>query len=158
MNYKDYRYQIKYSEKTKWISNWFSNMLDAEIIIDGETYQSTESYYQSQKATNEKDRLYIGSLSGPKSKIEVQKIIHKIEWNDIKIDIMKKALKAKFSKRYWKILLMSTENDPIIEWNNWGDKFWGVTVHDNQGKNNLGKLLMDIREEFKYKSLFKNKK
>ena len=154
MNYKDYRYQIKYDNKTNWVSNWFSNMIDVEIIIDGITYQSTESYYQSQKALNENDKLYIASLSGIDAKRESKKIEIRSDWDNIKIDVMKKALKTKFTIPYWKEKLLSTGNEPIIEWNNWNDKFWGVSIKDNKGQNNLGKLLMEIREEFKYKSLF----
>jgi predicted NAD-dependent protein-ADP-ribosyltransferase YbiA (DUF1768 family) len=44
-----------------------------------------------------------------------------------------------------KKLLMDTHPQPLIEGNTWGDVFWGVCK--GQGENNLGKILMDIREE-----------
>ncbi len=153
MNYKDYRFQIKYYDNG-WVNNWFSNMTKVDIEIDGKIYKSTENYYQSQKLENWKDRLYIADLDPHISKKEVRNYNIRKDWDDVKIDVMKKALIAKFTKPYWKTLLLSTDNEPIIEWNNWNDKFWGVSVKDNKGQNHLGNLLMDIREEFKYKSLF----
>lgn len=35
----------------------------------------------------------------------------------------------------------------LIERNTWGDTFWGV--YDNKGENNLGKILMKVREGLK---------
>ena len=44
--------------------------------------------------------------------------------------------------------LICTGNSVIIEGNNWGDTFWGVC--NGVGENQLGLLLMRIREELKY--------
>lgn len=33
--------------------------------------------------------------------------------------------------------------------NNWGDIFWGKDIRTGKGKNNLGKILTKIREEYK---------
>lgn len=35
----------------------------------------------------------------------------------------------------------------LIEGNDWGDTFWGMV--DGEGENNLGKILMRVREEIK---------
>jgi len=41
----------------------------------------------------------------------------------------------------------------LIEGNNWGDEFWGCVWNEKtkrwNGKNNLGKLLMKVRERLK---------
>jgi len=47
--------------------------------------------------------------------------------------------------------LMETGNAELIEGNNWEDIFWGVC--NGTGENNLGKLLMKLRQ-----SLFEEKK
>jgi predicted NAD-dependent protein-ADP-ribosyltransferase YbiA (DUF1768 family) len=54
-------------------------------------------------------------------------------------------LRSKFSRHKIRDLLLSSGDDEIIEGNNHGDKFWGVTK--GEGKNMLGKLLMQVREE-----------
>jgi predicted NAD-dependent protein-ADP-ribosyltransferase YbiA (DUF1768 family) len=33
----------------------------------------------------------------------------------------------------------------------WGDKFWGVDLETGEGENNLGILLMELREMLKSK-------
>ena len=42
-------------------------------------------------------------------------------------------------------LLIETQNEEIIEGNDWDDTFWGVC--NGEGQNNLGKILMQIRKE-----------
>jgi len=151
-NYSEYRNQIIYNGR--WVSNWFSNMVLCDIIIDGKKYNSTEVYYQSKKMKYEKDEIYISSLEPHKAKTEASKLEKKDNWDDVKIAVMMVALKEKYKQPYWKEQLLNTKNNKIVEWNNWGDKYWGVSVKDNLGLNILGKILMDIREEYKYKSLF----
>ena len=62
---------------------------------------------------------------------------------------MKYALNAKFIQPEWKGKLLVTGNEPIIEWNNWGDWIWGVDVRSCNGKNMLGIALMEIRDKLK---------
>ena len=57
-------------------------------------------------------------------------------------------LKRKFAKGMpLANLLLETANDQLIEGNNWGDTEWGVCK--GVGKNMLGKLLMQIRDELR---------
>lgn len=41
--------------------------------------------------------------------------------------------------------LIKTDNKFLEETNHWGDQFWGVDIKKG-GQNNLGKILMKIRE------------
>lgn len=97
---------------------------------------------------------------------EIKKLSHNLKptknWNNVKLDIMYKLLKIKFSKEPFKSLLLNTENQNIVEGNNWDDTFWGVDVNStpNYGENHLGRLIMKIRDELsgsnkKKKSIFK---
>lgn len=43
--------------------------------------------------------------------------------------------------------LLATRDRMLIEGNDWGDTFWGMV--DGEGENNLGKILMRVREEIK---------
>ena len=60
---------------------------------------------------------------------------------------MYKLLLQKLSNQSLKIRLLSTEDKYLEETNTWGDKFWGV--YKNKGENNLGELLMKVREIYK---------
>jgi len=44
-------------------------------------------------------------------------------------------------------MLLQTGDEELIEGNKWGDRFWGVCK--GKGKNNLGKILMKIRDVYK---------
>jgi predicted NAD-dependent protein-ADP-ribosyltransferase YbiA (DUF1768 family) len=43
--------------------------------------------------------------------------------------------------------LLSTGDIVLEEGNTWGDEYWGINLKTGKGKNNLGKLIMQIREE-----------
>ena len=156
-NWKQYKNEIKFS-KNGWVDNWFSNMIEVDIIINEKTYKSIENYYQSEKMTNDKDKEYIANLSPQQSKKEARKLSIRKDWDTYKFIAMRTALEAKFSIPKWKKKLLSTGNDMIIEWNNWNDKFWGVSINDNLGHNHLGLMLMDIRQNYKLNNLFLIKK
>ena len=65
------------------------------------------------------------------------------DWEQVKIDVMKRALIAKFSQHPTLMdVLLSTEQAIIAEQSH--DGFWGIGL-DGQGFNWLGRLLMEIR-------------
>ena len=153
-NWEEYKDSIEYYDNG-WVKNWFSNMIQCDIEIDDIKYKSTENYYQSKKMKNYQDELYIANLDPHSSKRETRNFEIVDDWNDIKIDVMRIALEAKFNLPKWKDKLLSTGNDKIIEWNNWGDNFWGVSDNDHLGQNHLGLLLMEIRTNLRMNTLFK---
>ena len=64
------------------------------------------------------------------------------------IDIMYNICKAKFTQNETlKTKLLKTGDAMLIEGNTWGDRIWGQV--NGVGENNLGKILMRIREELK---------
>ncbi|WP_025663300.1 NADAR family protein [Aquimarina megaterium] len=74
------------------------------------------------------------------------------DWEEVKYSIMYWVLKVKLSQNFDKFsqVLKETENQAIVELSN-KDKDWAaVEVEKNQliGKNALGRLLMQLREEF----------
>ena len=51
-------------------------------------------------------------------------------------------------------LLLATDDEQIVEGNNWGDRFWGVDpIGSMNGQNNLGNILMLVRNNLRKKSL-----
>ena len=67
------------------------------------------------------------------------------EWDTIQIDVMRKAIGAKFSQNYTLETLLLDTGDRQIIYSNPNDSFWGVG-DDNKGENHLGRLLMELRE------------
>lgn len=127
--------------KMKYCLNWFSNMsrLEKPIIHQNISYWTVENFYQAMKTEDVSTRRKISLLNPYKSKSFTKKIKIREDWECIKLSVMKLAIKRKFSQPYWRERLNKC-NWPIIEWNNWGDTFWGVDILKG-GENNLGKLI-----------------
>jgi predicted NAD-dependent protein-ADP-ribosyltransferase YbiA (DUF1768 family) len=58
---------------------------------------------------------------------------------------MEECIKQKFNQEPFKTKLLETGSKHIQEGNRWGDKFWGVCLKTNKGKNHLGRLIMEVR-------------
>jgi len=147
-NWKKYR-PDNFEYINGYVHNWFSNMELCEIEIGNIKYNSVENYFQSMKSNNTDDWKRIAVLTPNKSKREGRKLSLRWDWEMIKKDVMYKALLVKFNIPEWKEKLLSTNDDIIIEWNNWHDKIWGVSIEDNLGQNLLGLTLMKIRDEIR---------
>ena len=73
------------------------------------------------------------------------------DWDDIKFDIMTNLVERKFNDHpVLMTKLLDTGNGFLVEGNWWGDTYWGVC--DGIGENNLGKILMSVRERNKEKN------
>jgi ribA/ribD-fused uncharacterized protein len=66
-----------------------------------------------------------------------------------RVDIMYSAVRQKFVANHdIAVDLIATADEPIIEGNTWGDRFWGADPPGStNGENNLGKILMRVRSE-----------
>jgi len=149
-NWEEYRPRA-FEYKGQWIYNWFSNMIPftTPIIVQNIAYYSVENYYQAMKFKDARKRLYIARLEPHRAKREARKLVLREDWDDtMAIKVMKKALLHKWSQEPFRTQLLKAKL-PIIEWNNWNDKKWGVSVKDNEGQNLLGNLLTDIKNNLK---------
>ena len=72
------------------------------------------------------------------------------DWSNVKNNIMHSICLDKFTRNSdLKQKLSDTGDRLLIEANSWGDSWWGFDVAKNKGENQLGKILMDIREKVK---------
>lgn len=127
---------------------FLSNFHLVEIEQEGIVYPSSEHAYMAMKTTDENLRKEISKLETPReAKKFGRKLILRNNWNDLRIPYMEEILKKKFSNPELKEKLKATGNQELVEGNTWGDVFWGVC--NGIGQNNLGKILMKIRDEIK---------
>lgn len=125
---------------------FLSNFWPAEVQMYGVTYPTVEHAYQASKTTNPKLRETIRACATPaEAKRKGKQLIIRQDWFTFRLQAMETLLRRKFSIPELKEKLLSTGEEDLVEGNNWGDTFWGVCL--NQGENNLGKLLMKIRQE-----------
>ena len=135
------------------IQEWkdFSNLAKYPIELEGKIWKSTEHYYQYKKyeKVDPKFAIRIREIDSPREvkKLTLQNLRHPDNWDEIKIDILKKAAYKKF-ETYLQLRdkLLSTGKEELIEANP-DDYFWGIGKN-RTGKNMMGKILMEIREYY----------
>jgi len=137
----------------KYIRNWFSNMekLDSPIVYQDIEFWTTENFFQAMKTEKSdiKTRKKIAAMSPWDSKRFARTVKLRSDWQQVKIEVMRYAIKHKFKKgsKWHNELLKHPE--PIIETNNWHDNIWGSCICPkcgNKGQNLLGQLIEEVRQ------------
>ncbi|KVN85996.1 NADAR family protein [Burkholderia ubonensis] len=133
----------------------FSNLYKRPIVFEGETFKTSEHAYQAGKARKPQVREWI--LAAPSPAL-VAMAAHGLywwdirsDWSKIKFDRMRDVLRAKFGQHDdLRELLLSTGNARLVESatvDNPVNRLWGEV--NGVGKNMLGTLLMEVREELR---------
>ncbi|KAK9138624.1 hypothetical protein Sjap_009218 [Stephania japonica] len=124
------------------------------------TWPSVEHYYQAHKFVGVNDRQArdcIEQIKSAKSPEEAARVgrsmqrkrpdLVRPDWETVKIDVMYRALKCKFSIHpHLNAMLLSTAGSVLVEASP-HDLFWGGG-REGEGLNYLGRLLMQLRSEF----------
>jgi len=136
-----------YSNREKF--GEFSNFASYGVQLDGKWWKTTEHYFQAQKFLDEGHKEKIRLAPSPKEAANLGRsrdVPIRDDWEEIKDEVMKIAVREKFTTHpSLKELLISTGNEDIVE-NAPGDYYWGCGK-DGTGSNHLGKILVMIREE-----------
>jgi|SRR5665213_1433910 len=125
------------------------------IELDGVKYHSCEHAYQAAKTLILKDRepFRDGTIPAGQAKHMGRNLIMRPDWELVKVDIMTDLVERKFKDEKLLELLIQTKPATLIEGNTWHDQFWGdchcVSHKDIPGRNQLGKILMKIRNRYK---------
>ncbi|MFN3197428.1 MAG: NADAR family protein [Bradymonadia bacterium] len=136
-----------YSVQGEW--GEFSNFAEYPIRLAGKTWSSVEHYFQAMKfkdkALQEKVRRTrtpsLAARMGRDRKLPLRR-----DWESAKVNVMRDAVRAKFTQHDdLRALLLSTGDARIIEHTE-NDAYWG-DGGDGRGKNMLGRILMQVRAE-----------
>jgi len=128
-----------------------SNFAKSEIEVDGKKWKTVEHYFQAQKTLDEKEQEKIRKSFKPKIAKKLGREIElRSDWEQVRVDVMRKALNEKFDKLEFQKVLLATRERPIYEDAPW-DEFWGTGNYraTEPGKNMLGELLMEIRDRIR---------
>ena len=128
--------------------SFLSNMSNATFTWDGRTYTNSEAAFQSAKSDDPAVRDTFSNMTGKAAKQAGRKVNLRNGWNNDRVAVMEEILRAKFGQNPELMQkLLATGNADLTEGNTWNDKFWGVDANTGVGQNNLGKILMKIRDE-----------
>jgi ribA/ribD-fused uncharacterized protein len=129
----------------------FSNFSRHHIFLKDKVWKTSEHYFQAQKFEGTKFEEQVRLAPTPKEAANLgrnRKFPFRKDWEEVKDDIMREALQAKFTQnKDLKRILLETGNAELVE-HTANDNYWG-DGGDGSGRNILGKLLMEVREELK---------
>jgi len=127
------------------------------LVVNGIRIRTSEALYQACRFPHLPDvqRLIINQRSPMTAKMRSKPYRKKTrpDWNKVRVRIMRWCLRVKLIQnwQWFSSLLLSTGDRPIVEESS-KDDFWGAKpVSDGMlvGRNVLGRLLMELREELR---------
>jgi ribA/ribD-fused uncharacterized protein len=125
------------------------NFFKARFFIYGRWWNFVEAPYQAEKTSvqSEKDEIW-KAVKANDSRLLGQKVTMRPDWDEYKRFVMKECCMAKFLQHpELRKQLMDTGDEELME-DSPVDWYWGCGA-DGTGKNVLGQVLMEIREELK---------
>ncbi len=126
------------------------------LTVSGIRFWTAEALYQCCRFPDAADvqKLIIAERSPMTAKMKSKRFRERTrsDWEGLRVRIMKWCLRVKLVQHQRKFgeLLRATDGRPIVE-ESLRDQFWGAKPCDDgtlRGKNVLGRLLMELREEF----------
>ncbi len=127
---------------------FLSNFHPAAVTHQGLTFQNAEAAYQAAKFNDQAFRARFTNL-GPAAARSLGRAHHpsfRTDWSDARLGIMEEVLRSKFTDPELRRRLVATGSTQLVEFNSWRDQFFGV--YNGRGQNHLGRLLMELRDEF----------
>lgn len=125
---------------------FLSNFEASTVRFEDKLYPTVENAYQAAKTLDITAREPFENMTAGEAKRAGRYLELRPDWNNCKYTIMYNLVLQKFKNHeILKAKLLQTGNEELVEGNNWGDTYWGSC--QGVGQNNLGKILMQVREE-----------
>ncbi len=128
------------------------NFSSFKVEWNGYLYSSLEEAFQAASFLSSDEEL-VEKIKHSHSAHEAQKIAYenldkqRPDWDKVQLDVMEELLRLKVEQNpYVKKKLLQTGSYMIVE-DSPKDSFWGWG-ENRDGKNNLGKLWMKLRQEY----------
>ena len=127
--------------------NFFlSNFYVTPVFYQGIRFESSEAAFQAAKCP-ERMQEFCG-LNPSEAKRLGRSVTLRPDWEEVKLDVMYQVCMAKFTQNpRLAEKLIATGDAELVDGNTWGDRIWGVC--DGVGENNLGKILMQVRDRLR---------
>lgn len=134
-----------------------SNFSYIGIIVNGKFWKTAEHLYQAMKAKDGLESSWAEVIrvcpSAVAAKRRGKTIPLREDWDVVKVATMREILELKFQKSLPHRTYLLNYDEEIIEYNYWHDNFWGQCTcfkcRNIPGKNWLGALLMEIRQQYR---------
>lgn len=134
--------------------NYFlSNFYQAPVKYQGLFFANNEAAFQGAKVIStkqENQRLSFTSLIARDAKHKGRHVLLRSDWEKVKDQVMYDIVLDKFTRNQDLCdKLLATKDAELIEGNTWHDTYWGYDITKKRGKNKLGKILMQVRQQLR---------
>ena len=145
LDQKEERGIIGFFKEYYFLSNFYPCDIICNDFSTPITFKNSEAMFQAMKCPSRVREF--SNLSAQEAKRLGRHVNLREDWEEVKDEIMKYCLRSKFDQNpELKAELIKTNGLHLEEANTWGDKYWGTV--NGEGKNMLGKLLMELRDEY----------
>lgn len=129
--------------------SFLSNFYNKSFLYKGKEWPTSEHAYQAMKSNEEAVQEWVRkSPTAAVAKRRGREIAIRRDWDYVKIDVMDDILHYKFNDAELMYKLQQTYPYELVEYTWWGDTFFGVN-ENFEGLNHLGKILTNIRNEYR---------
>lgn len=129
----------------------FSNFSRHGVFLRGNSWPTSEHYFQAQKFAGTDHEEAVRQAERPKEAANMgrdRKRPLRADWESVKDQIMLEVVRAKFSQHDdLKEILLGTGTAKLVE-HTANDSYWG-DGGDGSGRNRLGEILVQVREELR---------
>lgn len=136
---------------------FLSNFYESPFEYQGIVFPTMEHWFQAWKTKDPEEFAAIVAAGTPgKAKRLGRHCTLRTDWEQVKTDVMMNGLHLKFQNPVLMDKLLATGDKVLIEGNTWHDQTWGCCFCEKcggQGKNLLGQLLMELRDEILNKEI-----
>lgn len=147
---------IKFYERDREQFGYMSNFAKFPIKLKDVLWKTNEHYFQAQKVdpSDARHSEHVSRIKVAKTPAEAKKLGRKVplctDWEQVKDNVMLEACRAKFRQHdRIRVKLLATGDAELIE-DSPTDTYWGTgTKRKVEGKNMLGKILMQVRQELR---------
>ena len=129
----------------------FSNFAAFPIRVDGKSWPTSEHYFQAQKFAGTEHAEEVRLARSPMMAARMgrdRKRPLRPDWEEVKDEVMLRALRAKFGQHPELASLLLSTGDAVLVEHTTNDGYW-ADGGDGTGRNMLGILLMRVREELR---------
>jgi ribA/ribD-fused uncharacterized protein len=158
--------RILYFGRDRETFRFLSHFHPAAIVLDDVTWPTVEHFYQTQKSFDPAYREAVLQAQSPglAKRLAAHPLaprkqardswflkygaLPRPDWHDVKLDIMRRADLAKFTQHQdLRERLLLTGDAELVE-DSPSEPFWGIGP-DGQGSNWAGRVLMEVRANFR---------
>jgi len=129
----------------------FSNFSRHPIFLKGKRWPTSEHYFQAQKFAGTEHEEEVRKCKTAREAANMgrsRKLPLRRDWEGVKDQIMLEAVRAKFTQHEdLKEILLGTGDAKLIEHTE-NDSYW-ADGGDGSGKNRLGQILTQVRDELR---------